>query len=353
MHKDDLENNVDVLLGKLKTKIAEQVKGTYKETIERLTTENSDLKETNRKLSIAAQSTAVANDNFELFNFLMNKIKRNIEELDGDEKALAVYAFLDCFFERNFIENTYEAPLWLGCATRYYNNRTKVFTILRALGFMLPEGIENFRLPQDWTEEELDAVFDNIGNHVNCNSCVFKDNLRYWKPNALDDPIKVCNQSFTEIPWQFLLRNPLLKKEKYLKEIGRMFCIPNGRYHAYQWYYFAKITEYQELTAEEIKIIIDNIDYTYYNNKNEDLKKFLLNNIELIDNEVFLWAIYEYNKGSYDFKYNNTVLKMSYVYVKQYMRDIRDLEWIKKHKEDFTKEQITELTLVALGVGDE
>jgi hypothetical protein len=35
------------------------------------------------------------------------------------------------------------------------------------------------------------------------------------------------------------------------------------------------------------------------------------------------------------------------------MRDTHDLEWLKKHKEEFTKEQITELTLAALGVGDE
>jgi len=35
------------------------------------------------------------------------------------------------------------------------------------------------------------------------------------------------------------------------------------------------------------------------------------------------------------------------------MRDTHDLEWIKKHKEEFTKEQITGLTLAALGGEDE
>ena len=283
----DYLSDVDELLGEIKSKIAKEVESANKETIERLTKENTELKKVNSLLTEAANRVTAADDNYTLFNFLMSRIKKKIERLNGGEKAEAVYDFLDCFFERDFLENTYEVPLWLGCATLYYNNRTEVFGILRALGFTLPKGIENFRLPQDWTEEELDEVFGHMGNHVNCNCCVFRDNLRFWKPNALDDPIKVCSSgSFTEIPWQFLLRNPLLKKEKYLTEIGRMFCVPNGKYHAYQWYHFAKITEYLELTAEEIKLIIDNIDFTHYNNKNEDLKKFLLNNIELINNEA-------------------------------------------------------------------
>ena len=57
MYIDDLDNmsDIDVLLGEIKIKIAEQVSETNKETIDRLTKENSDLKEMNRKLSIAAQ----------------------------------------------------------------------------------------------------------------------------------------------------------------------------------------------------------------------------------------------------------------------------------------------------------
>lgn len=352
---NDYTTDVDILLGEIKSKIAKEVEEANKETIERLTKENSNLKKANIRLAKVVNGFTVANDNFELFNLLMNRIKKNIEGLDGEEKALAVYEFLDCFFERDFKENTYGVPLWLGCATQYYSNRTEIFAVLRALDFMLPEGIENFRLPQDWTEDELDVVFEHMGNHVNCNGCHFKDNLRFWKPNALDDPIKVCNnRGYTEIPWQYLLRNPSLKKEKYLAEIGRMFCVPNGKYHAYQWHHFAKITEYQDLTPEEIKIMINNIDYTYYNKtKSEDLNKFLIKNIELIDNEVFLDVMYRYFYDSYTFKYENAILKMPYRYVKYFMRDTKNFEWLNKNKDKFTKEQITELTLAALGVGDE
>ena len=346
---NDYTTDVDILLGEIKNKIAKEVEEANKETIERLTKENNNLKKANIRLAKAVNGFTVANDNFELFNLLMNRIKKNIEGLDGEEKSLAVYEFLDCFFERDFKENTYEVPLWLGCATQYYSNRTAIFAVLRALGFTLPEDIENFRLPQDWTEEELDEFFAHMGNHVNCNCCHFQDNLRYWKPNALDDPMKVCSRTFSEVPWQFLLRNPLLKKEKYLAEIGRMFCVPKGKYHAYQWYHFAKIIEYQDLTPEEIKIIIDNIDYTYFNKtKDEGLNKFLLKNIELIDNEVFLDVLYRCFYDSYTFKSQNILLKMPYGYIKQYLKDTKDIEWLKRHRDKFTQEQRVELTFAVL-----
>jgi hypothetical protein len=350
-------NTIDEMFNDLVMKIASDATRADKETIERLTKENIELREANVILTKAADRVAAADDNFFLTSKLIDTLKNRLNNAaDKDEEEKLLENFLDCFFDTDFVENTYEVPLWFGCAVQYYNNRDTIFKILKMLDIEFPgdlESIKHFRLPQDWTEEELDAVFEHMGNHVNCNNCVFKDNLRFWKPNALDDPIKVCKAPFTEIPWQFLLRNPLLKKEKYLKEIGRMFCVPKEKYRTYQWLRFAKITDYQELTAEEIKIIIDNIDYTYYNNKDEDLKRFLLNNIELIDNEVFLDALYTYNKDSYDFKYNNTVLKMPHRYIKYYMRDTQNLEWLKRHKDKFTKEQITELTLAALGVGEE
>lgn len=335
--------DIDIMFAEIKSKIEEQVSEANKETIKSLTKENADLKETNKLLFKAAQRTKSIQENSELINLLIDRLKNRIQEADGQNKEKLVYDFLDCFLDKDFNENTYEVPLWLGCAIQYYSNRDIIFKILKTLDIRFPgnlESIKYFRLPQDWTEEELDAVFDTMGFHVNCNNCRFEDNIRFWKTNALDDPIKVCKSGrYTEIPWQYLLRNPLLKKEKYLSKIGKMFC--SSTYRPYEWLNFANITKYQELTEEEIKIIISNIDYMYYDNKNEDLKKFLLENIDLIDNEVFLEAIYKYNS-------DNVVLKMPYRFIKQYIRDKKDLEWIKKNKKRFTKEQITELTLLAL-----
>ena len=48
---------------------------------------------------------------------------------------------------------------------------------------ILPKNIENFRLPIDWTEEEMDIFFENMYKHVNCNGCSYKENLRYWLNN--------------------------------------------------------------------------------------------------------------------------------------------------------------------------
>ena len=215
--------NIDKMFAKIKSEMIKQVSAENEETIERLTKENTILMEENVKLTAKAKTVAAANEDFFLTSQLIDTLKSKLNNAaDKDEEEKLLYNFLDCFFEKDFIENTYEVPLWFGCAVQYYNNRETIFKILKMLDIDFPgdlESMKHFRLPQDWTEEELDAVFANMSNHVNCNGCHFKDNLRFWKPNALDDPIKVCNNEyFTEIPWQYLLRNPLLKKEKYLKE---------------------------------------------------------------------------------------------------------------------------------------
>ena len=338
--------NIDEMFNEVKIKIIEQAKEATKETIEQLTKENDDLKDINKKLLKAAKRADSAQENFNLMNFLVSKLKSNLEKVDGEEKAKLVYDFLDCFFEKDFLESTYEVPLWLGCVTQYYYNKETIIEILRLLDFYIPSEIENFRLPIDWTEEELDVFFDNMGNHVVCNSCYFEDNLRFWKPNALKNPTEVCKEHFSEVPWQYILRNPLIRKEKYLIKISEMFC--SNSYHSDQWLNFTKITEYQELTEGELRMLINNIKYAFYNNKNDDLRRLLLAHIHLIDDEAFLTILYDYNKDSYDFKYTNTVLKMPYKFIKQYMTDNKAFEWLNKHKDNFTKDQIKELTLAAL-----
>ena len=67
-----------------------------------------------------------------------------------------------------------------------------------------------------------------------------------------------------------------------------------------------------------------------------------------IEDEAFLDILYHYNEGLYDFKHTNTVLKMPYKFIIQYMKATKDLEWLKRNKDHFTREQIRELTLAAL-----
>lgn len=338
--------DIDIMFDEIKTKMIEQAKAENASKIDCLEKENSDLKDINRKLLKAVKSVDQAQSNFNIMNILVNNLKTNIQ--NSDKKDEFVYKFLDCFFKKDFQENTYEVPLWLGLVTQYYYNRDTIIDVLKMLEFDLPAGIENFRLPMDWTEEELDIIFDTMNNHSNCNGCVYIDNLRFWRPNALKDTAAVCRDThYSEIPWQFLLRNPLLKKEKYLKQIGKMFCKPNNVYRSSNWLNFARIVDFQKLTDDEIKIILDNVDYTYYDGRNNELRHLFLNNIHLIDNEAFLNLLYNLHSNGYDFKYCNAVLKMPYVYIKQYVNDTMDLNWLRDKKKHFTRDQFKELTLIA------
>jgi aldehyde:ferredoxin oxidoreductase len=72
----DYMSDIDELLGEIKSKIIEEVEVANKETIERLTKENADLKKANDLLTKAANRVAAADDNYTLFNFLMKRIKR-------------------------------------------------------------------------------------------------------------------------------------------------------------------------------------------------------------------------------------------------------------------------------------
>ena len=269
--------------------------------------------------------------------------KPNREEL--------VYKMLESFFDKDFDENTYECPIWLGACTQFYSHRTEVVEILKALEIYIPENIDNFRLPHEWTTEELDIVFDTMNKHYVCNGCIYEDNLRFWKPNALSDVYSVCynSGSYTEIPWQFLLRNPNLLNEKYLKKIGKMaFEEYNGH-----WSYFFKIQQYQELTPEQIKLIITNMnEYHTFDTKHfQKATEFLLKNMEYFPEGPLLKSFYECFKDSYDFKYNDIVLKLPVTYVEDWITRMHNpFEWIERNRNKLNDEQKKELLRIVMEV---
>jgi D-mannonate dehydratase len=126
--------------------------------------------------------------------------------------------------------------------------------------------------------------------HIVCNSCTYADNLRFWHPHALDDVYNVCYNclTYTEIPWQFLLRNPNLLNKKYLKKIGKM---------AYEepyvsgWRYLFAIDKYQDLTDEQLKTIIKEIDGAEANiSKENSVSEFLLRHLDLIEDDDYVCA---------------------------------------------------------------
>jgi len=321
--------------------------GSIKQTNEYLKKENDDLK---KALSQAERNLRESNKNMEKFSLmetLTNGIKNTVE--NAESKNQKIYDFLNLVFTKDYNEDVYDAPLWIGAMTQFYSNREKVLEILKLFDIKLPKNVENFRLPIDWNEEELDIFFDTMHNHYNCNGCFYQTNLRFWSSNALDDVKTQCNRNYSEIPWQYVLKNPLLKKKKYLTKIGKNAYGSNG--YSGHWDNFYRIDNYLNLSSEEIKTILNNINEAKLK-KNDEIAKFVLRNIKHIENDKLLNKVYSLFHDSYDFNYGKKILEMPYTYMLQWVSDHQNIatKFIEENSKHFTDEQRKELLMKALGL---
>lgn len=302
--------------------------------------ENNKLAEENRELKKQCKTASDNLGQVSTISMFVNLLKTSLDKPDK------IYTFLDLLYKKDYNEDVHDTPLWIGALTQYYSHKSEIINLLRLLNVKLPPGVENFRLPIDWTEEELDIFFGTMYNHSNCNGSTYEGNLRFWSPFAMDSVDTMCKHNYSEIPWQYVLRNPRLKQEKYLAQIGQH---ATGR--SYHWVYFYKIDKYLELSEKEIGIIINNIDVGNFACKDsQTINEFLLRNIQYIANPVLLDKMYAKYHNSYDFKYNKTILKMPYSYIQKWVTDVEHdpVNFIYKHKDAFTPEQFKELTILAL-----
>lgn len=321
--------------------------GSIKHTNEYLTKENDELKKALSQAEKNLRELKKNTEKFSLMEVLVNGVKNTVENAESkDEK---VYGFLDLVFERDYIEQTYDVPLWIGAMTQFYSNREKVIEILKMFDIKLPNEIKNFRLPIDWNEEEMDIFFDTMHNHYNCNGCTYEGNLRFWGSASLENVKTQCNRNYSQIPWQYVLRNPLLKKKRYLTKIGKNAYSSNG--YSGHWESFYRIDSYLDLSSEEIKTILININEAKLK-KNDEISKFVLRNLKYVEDDEFLKKIYSLFHDSYDFKYGKKILEMPYKYMLQWVCDHNNdaAKFVEDNKEHFTEEQRKELLMKALGL---
>lgn len=332
-------------------------------------TEINDIKENNQYL--VKQNAEVLKKNTELsyevhnLNDEIKQLKQNIEEnkflvslinsiktSKGEDFERKIFQFLDIVFKTEYEENWQDVPIWLHALTQYYSHKEEIIRFLKSMGtkVMLPKNVENFRLPIDWTEEEMDIFFENIYKHVNCNGCSYKDNLRFWSISSLLSVRDQCvQQTYSEIPWQYVLRNPILKKEKYLKQIGEHLTDDYAN-----WYKFEKIQDYLDLNEEEIKIILENINYVLLTSKTAAMD-FAFKNIKLVENEIILDKVFVHYKDSYVMP--EKILEFPYAYVRQwYTNKIKGnysiINWLNNNKKTFTKEEREELIKITVKAGE-
>ena len=305
-----MEMYADEYFNKFKKDFTSAIRKEFEAEITALQRANEELQKENK--SLKAQNNTLLNrvkeSNYsKTISNIINNIKftsynNNIklDSLKNNTFEDRIYQFVSAIYPLDYDENVTDCPLWLKLLTRHYSHKEEIIELLKMFDYNLPDNIESFRLPMDWNEEEMDYFFENVNFNVNVNGLRYNDNLKYCDLVSLSDPIKYIKSSknyYLNFPWQFILRNPLLRKEKYLKQIGRNIC----NKVVGQWDAFSEIDKYLDLSDNEIKIILNEIQIPYLNGKYRNVLDFCLRYVNLINDVHFLNVLYDLSVKKYIF----------------------------------------------------
>lgn len=268
----------DQKIEELKDYLRESVKSETQSIIESLSNRNKNLEKT--KTEQSTEITKLKNENTTLktlngaSNILLNKINKD-----------NIFSMIEILFKKTFNESTHECPTWYGTLVNYYNDRFEIIELLEFAGIEVPKEAVDIIFPHEWDKNKINLFFETMHRHVNCNGNSFSDNLRHFSYRDAINPMSNNRSSYDEIPWQFVLRNPLLNSMEYAEKIVEAINKGGNGQN------FSKITEYQKLDNGVLSYIVSNIKP---NNKYKDaiVNKFLIDNIELVQDENCISDIY-------------------------------------------------------------
>lgn len=277
----------DEKIEEFKNYLKESVKKDTLDQIDRLTKENEKLRDEVSTLKKENKELEDRNKVSDTSDIITQIVTNNI-------KARNVYKIIETLFKKTFDERlTGDCPLFWVTYVNYYDNRKDVIALLRFAGVEIPDELDGIVLPHEWNEELLDKFFDTMYAHYNCNGTMYKENLRFWNYKMAAHPFDANYfMCYDDIPWQFVLRNPLLNSQKYAVKIAQEM---NKGGHGL---FFSKICEYQELSKETLQTIVDNLDVTNTTNK-KALVDFLIEHIELVKDEEKLNKLYTVIESKY------------------------------------------------------
>lgn len=292
----------------LKNYLIESAQSDASNEIKRLSSENRELRKEVKELS-------EQNDELKKENKTINTNDRVVKIVTNQISEGNVCRLIESLFSQTFHENTYDTPLFWAMYVNYYNDRKDVVSLLRFAGVKIPDELEDIVLPHEWNEELLDKFFDTMYAHYNCNGETYENNLRFWTYSMAAHPFdKKYFSCYDEIPWQFVLRNPLLNSQKYaLKIADEMNKSGNG-------IYFSKICDYQELSTDVLQTIVSNLKVSQY----PIVTDFLINHIELVTDKKVLDHLYSVLVD----KYGGTkhILQMPEKYQEKYVKSLDNPE---------------------------
>lgn len=159
--------------------------------------------------------------------------------------------------------NSYEKiPLEFMLHVIFYNDRFLAYRFLDEVGIKYEDWHKQIILPHEWELEYLDAFVEHERKQYVCNGCIYKDNMRFWynehKKRLLDPMKQMTEPSYSEIPWQIILQNPLWANDELIKKIT--LKLKKNEYGSHIGY-FTKLPEYNKhLTQDQILALVSSVN---------------------------------------------------------------------------------------------
>ncbi len=174
-------------------------------------------------------------------------------------------------------------PMWFYLILKYWKNKKDIYNIFKFFNFKIPDWATEIKMPQEWNKEECIYFTKTINKHYVCNGQTYDRNLGFWYQdqgkNLINAKLMMDGKSYSEIPWQFVLANPLWTKDDDVFS-AMVDCISSSKEHSC---FFIEIEKYNNaMSDEQLKTFIKALIANFNKNKYNSYINFINKNIHRI-----------------------------------------------------------------------
>ena len=258
------------------------------------------VKESNLRLN--AQINEIRNENREIKKELAKTQKEietikdennaflNVREIVNEENLESVVSSFG-LKKQGIGYGMKEKNLYYRLVLEYYNEKDKLFSIFKAFGLDYIANLKNFKLPRDYSKEELLIILSDLDKRITCTNGEYLAN-NYQFMSLTDRYFKQLPISKQKVPLQEVLKN---------KHILEDDCFDYLVKNLSQTKYYGKITHLYgidqliKLPKRKLQLIADTITTDVISCKMyENEKNFINRNFKLYHkNEEWLKVAYE------------------------------------------------------------
>lgn len=255
----------------------------YDEIISESTQElQTELADTKKQLTQMTEKYSQVTEKFKKLKSTVNSYESFQEfiSLINDDNFDTILSVLDLKHNNFNINGMHveDIPKWFKRLFHYYEDREKLFGLMDLVNIKYPAWAKNYKMPYDYSEEELEIFVDHISDHYVCNGCIFDSNVGFFweslKPCRGDTHKILTKGTYTEIPWQLVLSNPLWSNENLFSKV--IDCVKANKSNSDYFFTIQKYTKISDEQANEMFKILP------MNNLWDVHKIFMENNIHLV-----------------------------------------------------------------------